>query len=192
MSQPITGIRIIRQFEKHKVRIVKRRNRYFGGIERYKRLLMILMGEDRFSRLEVGAGLLPYYTDPRTGMLTQKGKRALDNTIRTLNQNGYKEKFPLAKIYSLPFVDENSVDERGIATARYLLVLVYGKSIKEVVAAMEKVIAGINRSIDLLHELKSINVRKVVRELQKYKQQIEFDVQIARRNRRTRPGVESN
>lgn len=180
MSQNITGVIIKRQFERHNVNTVKRRSRYFIGLPRYKRLLMILTDGKLFSRLEVGAGLIPYHTDPRTGIPTEKGKEALDRTIRTLNKNGYKEKYPMAKVYSLPYVDENSVSEQGIATARYYLVLIHGKSIAQVIKNMKRVVSGIERSIGALEDLKSIREKKVVRELEKYRKQIEFDVQMAR------------
>jgi len=182
MTKQIKGIRVVRQLEKHNVRDIKRRNRYFKDLARYKRILMILM-EKAYSKLEIGAGVMPEYTDPRTGLLTIKGERALARTLRVLNQNGYKDKYPLAKVYSLPFIDENSINEQGIALARYLLVLLYGKSIKEVVKRMELVIDGINRSIENLQEVKAVGARKVVKELKKYKQQIEFEVRMARQSR---------
>lgn len=181
------SFKVEREFRRHKIDIIKRINRRFISLERYKRLLMIMQSENGpFSRLELIAGIMPQYTDPRTGLMTLKGKTYFEQMVRKLNQNGYAEKYPFVKVYSLPFVDEeeNEEAESTFAVARYYLILIYGKSISEVISRIEKVIDGLNNSINRLNDVKAVGARKVKRELEKYKQQIEFEAAMTRQKKR--------
>ena len=175
-----SGYRVIEKFDRHTVKDLKRVNTYYRDLPRHKRLMMMVM-DKLGSKKEIGSALLPQYTNPITGKPIQKGEVALDNTIRRLNQNGYKEKYPLAKIYSIPYTSDDDVTESGIVLVQYVLVMVYGKTIDEVIARSRRVIGGIERSIGILSDVKAMGSRKILKQLNKYKQQIQFDVQIVRK-----------
>lgn len=169
--------KVVRAFERHKVEIVRRINHRFHDLPRYKRVLMITQSnKGPFSKLEIIAGIMPQHTDPRTGLPSEDGKRNLNTTVRMLNQNGYKEKYPFAKVYSIPYVDEDEEkSESSVALVRYYLVLIYGNTIKEVIHRMQQVIDGITKSIASLEEVRAAGARKLRHELEKYRQQIEYD-----------------
>lgn len=99
----------------------------------------------------------------------------INEIIRNLNQNKYKKKFPMLKIYSIPYIGQPD-EETGIVKTVYLVTPVYGKNTLEVIKRLEKIQNGITRSINGLEEVRSKGARKITKELEKYHQQIESDM----------------
>ena len=189
LKQQPRKVRHVREFRKHKIIAGLRMNRHFNMLPKHKRLVLILENaeqhNDPYSKLEMAAILWEARCDPRSGLPTCAVQELLTVLLNQLNKEGFPERYPFLKVYSIPDLDGTTTSS-GTEIVRDHLKIIYGRRIPEIIARLKTVIDGLEASIARLTTLQSAGQRRVLREVEKYKQQLEYEAQAKRADRRSR------
>ena len=170
--------RVSVQFERRNVEVLKRRINHFGHLPMYQAIAYVLLGtakkKELYSLEEWGVALFevfdrPQYLDQLSGKLSRSGYGALEMILNKLRKNGYKKSFDMFKPFCLEFEDPLGVkDSQGRFPIHALLApLRKHKDMDVILKKHNKAVNGLMRGISEIELMKSTDIRKLNKKLDK-------------------------
>jgi hypothetical protein len=166
------------QFERRNVEILKRRINHFKHLPMYQAIAYVLLGtakkKELYSLEEWGVALFEIfekaqYLDPISGKLSRSGYGALEMILNKLRKNGYKKSFDMFKPFCLEFEDPLGIkDSQGRFPIHALLApLRKHKDMDVILKKHNKAVNGLMRGISEIELMKSTDIRKLNKKLEK-------------------------